>query len=145
MNKTYNNVIDALKSIGDKHLMIKKVESGDLWDMDLEKNTKYPLMFINPDSVSANTNTLLYTFQIFICDLVMVDDSNEQEILSDTLQIALDIITLIKEEQHEGLYTKEDFDIEPFTERFDNALAGWVFTLPIEVTNDYQTCNIPTA
>ena len=75
----------------------------------------------------------------------MVDDSNEQEILSDTLQIALDIITLIKEEQHEGLYTKEDFDIEPFTERFDNALAGWVFTLPIEVTNDYQTCNIPTA
>ena len=96
MNKTYNNVIDTLKSIGDKHLMIKKVESGDLWDMDLEKNTKYPLMFINPESVSANTNTLLYTFQIFICDLVMVDDSNEQEILSDTLQIALDIITLIK-------------------------------------------------
>ena len=53
MNKTYNNVIDTLKSIGDKHLMIKKVESGDLWDMDLEKNTKYPLMFINPESVSA--------------------------------------------------------------------------------------------
>ena len=145
MNKTYNNVIDILKSVGDKHLMIKKVESGDLWDMDLEKNTKYPLMFINPESVNANITTLTMNFQIFICDLVMADDSNEQEILSDTLQIALDVITLIKEEQHEGLFTQEDFNIEPFTERFDNALAGWTFTLPIEVENDYQTCNIPTA
>ena len=145
MNKTYNNVIDTLKSIGDKHLMIKKVESGDLWDMDLEKNTHYPLMFINPDNVSAGANTLTMNFRIFIADLVMADDSNEQEILSDTLQIALDIITLIKEAQYEGLYTNEEFNIEPFTERFDNALAGWTFELPIKVENDYQTCNIPTA
>ena len=144
MNKTYNNVIDALKLIGDKHLMIKKTETGDLWDMDLEKNTKYPLYFINPESVSASTNTLTMTFQIFICDMVKTDTTNEQEVLSDTLQIALDIITLIKEEQYDGLYTQEDFNLEPFTERFDNALSGWVFTLPIEVENDYQTCDIPT-
>jgi len=144
MNKTYNNVIDALKSIGDKHLMIKKVESGDLWDMDLEKNTHYPLMFINPEDVSASVTTLTMSFRIFICDFVAADDSNEQEVLSDTLQIALDVITLIREEQHEGLYTADDFNIEPFTERFDNALAGWTFLLPIEVENNYQTCNIPT-
>tara|TARA_R110002050_G_scaffold22178_3_gene60725 strand:- start:1529 stop:1966 length:438 start_codon:yes stop_codon:yes gene_type:complete len=144
MNKTYNNIIDSLKLVGDKHLMIKKVESGDLWDMDLEKNTKYPLMFINPESVTANVTTLTMNFRIFICDLVMADDSNEQEILSDTLQIALDVITLIREQSYEGLYTQDDFNIEPFTERFDNALAGWTFNLPVEVENDYQTCNIPT-
>ena len=95
MNKTYNNIIDSLKLVGDKHLMIKKVESGDLWDMDLEKK-------------------------------------------------ALDVITLIREQSYEGLYTQDDFNIEPFTERFDNALAGWTFNLPVEVENDYQTCNIPT-
>ena len=145
MNKTYNNVIDSLKSIGDKHLMIKKTESGDIWEMDLEKNTHYPLMFINPTDVSANINTLTMNFRIFIADLVMANEGNEQEVLSDTLQIALDVITLIREEQYDGLYTDEDFTIEPFTEEYDNALAGWTFTLPVTVENNYQTCNIPTA
>ena len=144
MNKTYNNVIDALKSIGNKHLMIKYVESGDLWDMDLEKNTKYPLMFINPESVNTDITTLTMNFRIFICDLLMQDNSNEQEILSDTLQIALDVITLIREESYDGIYTKDDFNIEPFTERFDNALAGWTFELPMQVENSFQTCDIPT-
>tara|TARA_R110002050_G_scaffold554_3_gene4039 strand:+ start:1097 stop:1534 length:438 start_codon:yes stop_codon:yes gene_type:complete len=145
MNKTYNNVIDSLKAIGEKHLIIKKVESGDLHEMDLEKNTKYPLMFINPLDVTAAINTLTYNYQIFICDLVHADRDNEQEVISDSLQIAIDVISMIREEQYEGLFTTDDFNLEMFTERFDNALAGWTFTLPITVENDFNTCDIPTA
>ena len=40
--KSYNNVIDTLKCIGEKHLNIKTVTSGDIWTIDLEKNTLFP-------------------------------------------------------------------------------------------------------
>ena len=33
--------------------------------------------------------------------------------------------------------------LEPFTERFDNLLTGWVFSLDVLVANDFQSCNIP--
>jgi hypothetical protein len=40
-NKTYNEIIDKLKSIGEKHEQISTVTTGDIFDIDLEKNTKY--------------------------------------------------------------------------------------------------------
>ena len=40
-------------------------------------------------------------------------------------------------------FTEGDITIEPFTERFDNSVSGWVFTLPIVIENDYNTCIAP--
>ena len=36
-NKTYNNVIDTLKALGEKHNQIKTTTVGDIFDIDLEK------------------------------------------------------------------------------------------------------------
>ena len=33
--------------------------------------------------------------------------------------------------------------LEPFTERFDNLLTGWVFSLDVLVANDFNACTIP--
>jgi len=35
--------------------------------------------------------------------------------------------------------------LEPFTERFDSLLTGWVFSLSVLVANDFQTCTIPAS
>ena len=40
-NKTYQNVIDVIAELGDKHQQISTVTTGDIYDIDLEKNTKY--------------------------------------------------------------------------------------------------------
>tara|TARA_B100000700_G_C15049794_1_gene859712 strand:+ start:1879 stop:2394 length:516 start_codon:yes stop_codon:yes gene_type:complete len=154
--KTYNNVIDTIKCIGDNHLQIFAVTTGDIWQIDLEKNTKYPLMHINPVSVVASPSMLTMNFQIFIMDLVEPDLANEQEVQSDTLQIATDIISLFMHSetlyqtsttvgQQARYFTEENgsFTLEPFQERFDNVLCGWVFTLPVQVQNLYDTCNTP--
>ena len=47
-NKTYNNVINTLKNIGDKHHQIATVTTGDIFDINLEKMEKFALMHINP-------------------------------------------------------------------------------------------------
>ena len=41
-NKTYNNVINTLARMGELHEQIATVSVGDIFDIDLEKNTKFP-------------------------------------------------------------------------------------------------------
>jgi len=152
MNKTYNNIIETIKCLGNAHQQVNTVTVGDVFDIDLEKNTIYPLMHINPTSTDVGRSELTLNFQIFIMDLVEPDESNEQEVLSDTMQMAIDILSLFQhssqlnsaiEEVNIEYSTSETFSLEPFTERFDNSVTGWVFSLPITVMNDMQTCSIP--
>ena len=164
-NKTYNNVINTIKNIGDKHHQIATVTTGDIFDINLEKMEKFALMHINPVNVTTQDSGLIYNFQIFIMDLVAEKKdwttenyqsaerlSSEQQVLSDCLQISVDVISMLRH----SLYQSTDGDVnnplyflqgqqtlEPFTERFDNMVTGWVFTIGIVVQNDFQTCTIP--
>ena len=154
--KNYNNTIDTLKQLGTNHLQIKTVTTGDIWMIDLEKNTLFPLMHINPINAVAGTHQMTLNFQIFIMDLVFNDESNEQEVLSDCLSICNDLIGTLKngeslylsgasQGESPAYFTEGDVTIEPFTERFDNSVTGWVFTLPIVIENNYNTCIAPQA
>ena len=168
-NKTYNNVINTLKSLGDAHDQIATTTTGDIWKIDMNKNTLFPLFHINPVNVSTGQSTLTYNFQLFIMDAVTENEnwteaniqsadylSNEQEVLSSCLQICTDIIGMFRHSKwqsanangtqdiNEPVYFGEgEFSIEPFTERFDNVLTGWVWQVGITVQNDFQTCVIP--
>ena len=74
--KTYNNVIDNLKCIGANHPQINTTTDGDIYDIDLEKNTIFPLLHINPVNVRTGKGELIYNFQLFLCDLVEPHYSN---------------------------------------------------------------------
>ena len=68
-NKTYNNVINTLLLMAEKHYGIHTTSVGDIWELDLEKNTKFPLLHINPTSVTTGDSTLTYNFQIFVMSM----------------------------------------------------------------------------
>jgi hypothetical protein len=169
-NKTYNNVINTLKNVGANHKQIATVTTGDIFDINLEKMEKFALMHINPVNVTTGDFGLTYNFQIFIADLVSEKEdwteatiqsannlSNEQEVLSETLQISIDIISMLRHSMtqsakllgvaadiNEPLYFAEGQQtLEPFTERFDNLLTGWVFSLSVLVANNFDACTIP--
>jgi len=166
-NKTYNNVINTLKNIGSQHHQIATVTTGDIFDINLEKMEKFALMHINPVNVTTGDFGLTYNFQIFIADLVSEKEdwteaniqsanklSNGQEVLSETLQISVDIISMLRHSLHQSVESVDDINealyftegqqtLEPFTERFDNLLTGWVFSLGVLVANDFDACTIP--
>jgi hypothetical protein len=166
-NKTYNNVINTLKNVGRIHKQITTVTTGDIYDIDLSKNTLFPLMHINPVNVSNGETFLTYNFQIFIMDLVSQDANwkqsnfqsaaflnNEQEVLSTNLQVCVDIVAMLTnavQQSEQGIdnidepiyFDSAQTNFEPFTERFDNLLTGWVFNISVDVNNDFQSCNIP--
>ena len=167
-NKTYNNVIDTLKELGEQHYQIATTTTGDIWKIDLAKNTLFPLFHINPVNVSTGQSELTYNFQLFVMDAVSEKDnwteanfqaanylSNEQEVMSSCLQICVDIISMMRHSKWQGAgeldiddpvyFTEGEYTLEPFQERFDNLLTGWVFSIGIVVENDFQACTIPVA
>ena len=168
-NKTYNNAINSLKSLGAQHKQISTTTTGDIFDIDLANpNTLFPLFHINPVSVVTGQSQLTYNFQLFVCDLVSEKEnwteanfqsaerlSNEQEVLSSCLQVCGDIIGMMRHSKWQGAgeldindpvyFTEGEYTLEPFTERFDSLLTGWVFSIGIVVQNDFQTCTIPVA
>jgi hypothetical protein len=152
-NKTYNNLVDTFKKLGEYHNQISTTTVGDIFDIDLEKNTKYPLMHINPVNVTTGRVGLTYNFQIFVMDLVDPGKENEQDVYNDVLQTCIDIISIFRNSKWQAqlaldidapvYFTEGDYTLEPFTERFDQSVTGWVFQIGILVDNDFQTCNIP--
>jgi hypothetical protein len=148
MNKTYNNVIDTLSCISLAHGLVNEVSTGDIDNIDTSGIVKYPLVHIVPTSVDAGTNTLTFNFNILAMDLVNTDESNEQEVLSNTLIILTDILAEYKNGKklggNLGDYLQEDldsFNLEPFTERFDNVVSGWNCTYSITIPHTFNACN----
>jgi predicted ATP-dependent protease len=166
-NKSYNNVVNYLCRIGEYHEQIATVSVGDIYDINLEKMEKLPLLHINPTSVSTGDSELVYNFQVFICDLVdenmgtqtkeqsnltklVNNDNNEQEVWNQTLAIATDIIGMLRHSTRQSLegvndinspiyFTEDQFSLEPFNERFDNLLCGWVFDIGIKIIHYFNT------
>jgi hypothetical protein len=171
-NKTYNNIVNTLLRLGEYHKQISTTSVGDIFDINLEKMQKFPLLHLNPTSVATGDSQLVYSFQIFIMDMVSEKEdwtknnasaefpklyktlSNEQDVLNETLQIATDFIGMLRHSEQQSLagtndinapiyFTQDQFTIEPFSERFDNLCCGWTFTIGVLVQNDFQTCIIP--
>mgnify|MGYP003672445815 FL=1 len=172
-NKSYNNVVNTLLRLGEYHEQISTTSVGDIYDINLEKMEKFPLMHINPTSVATGDSQLTYNFQVFIMDMVseksdwqtkqhelltklVNTENNEQEVFNQTLAICTDIIGMLRHSSRQSIegvndinepiyFTQDQFTIEPFQERFDNLCCGYVFNIGVLVQNDFQTCNIPAS
>ena len=170
-NKTYNNAIDTLKQLGVEHEQIKTTTTGDIYKIDLSNETLFPLFHINPVNVTTGQSELTYNFQLFVMDAVTEKEnwteanfqsadylSNEQEVASSCLQVCVDIIGMFRHSKWQSAnadvtqdinapvyFTEGEYNLEPFQERFDNLLTGWVFSIGIVVQNDFETCVIPVA
>ena len=94
--KTFNNVIETILCVAYKHKFIEQVDSGDIFAVDLEKNTSFPYFHCIPNNIGTTTTSLKYSFQLLVMDLVEPGLSNEQQVMSDTAQILQDIIALFR-------------------------------------------------
>jgi hypothetical protein len=150
----YKQLLTYFRSIAYHHEQIKSFGFGDLAqctnDIETKKEPLYTRMYIVPGTVRLNENHLHYGLSIIIMDRVEDDQSNQSEVMSDTLEIVMDIWTVLLQsfnaQQGDFSWTMtvdENPDVFPFLERFETTLGGWTLNLSFQVAFDYNSCTPP--
>ena len=131
---------------------VNTVTTGDIYDIDLAKQSIFPLSHIIINTVTTQEQVL--TFNISVLAMDIVDESkeattdifrgnnNEQDVLNTQLAVLNKLVMVLRKGT---LYTDQyqldgDATLEPFYERFDNRLAGWSATFNVFVKNDIDIC-----
>lgn len=148
----FYTAIDKLKAHFDADALVNSVSEGDIFQVDLAKQTIFPLVHIMVNNCSFETNVLRFNISLIAMDLVDISktentsvylgNDNTQDALNSTLAIlnrAYDIML-------HGSLAYDLFQIdgnpncEPFTERFENLLSGWTMTFDVLVPNEMTIC-----
>lgn len=150
----YKTIINDLSGIAFFHEQIKSFGYGDItqitMDIDSKKEPAYTRMYVVPGDVILNQNRLDYNFSIIIANRINDDYSNQPDVMSDTLEIAKDIFTILYQSYTEdfGSFSIDyeplwNSSVSPFLERFETILGGWTLNITIEQPFDYNQCVLP--
>jgi hypothetical protein len=77
---------------------------------------------------------------VTICDKVDDDLSNQQDVWSDTLEIAKDLYSKAYLSDYDVAWNSQ---LTPWFQETQSVLAGWTFTMTIQQKFDFNRCVLP--
>ena len=148
----YYTILDTLKTNLSSDPFINTVTQGDIFAVDLAKQTIFPLTHIIVNNATFESNVIRFNVSILAMDIVNkskdedtnVFDGNDNEIY--VLNTMLSVLNRLYEVMRRGDLFTDSFQVdgnptlEAFSERFENYLAGWTMTFDILVPNDMTVC-----
>lgn len=154
--RIFYDITTAIKNSLESNEVTKTVTLGDITDVDLSRQTIFPLAHLVPNGATLNGNTVSLDISIIFADLV--DYSTEEtkaqndpffgnNNLQDVLNTQMYVANLLAQELTRGslwdsyYQVISDPTLEPFQDRYENNLAGWVMSFTVEVRNtDISIC-----
>ena len=131
---------------------VNTVTTGDIFDIDLSKQSIFPLAHIIVNSVTLQEQVMSFNITVMAMDIVdeskeattdiFRGNNNEQDVLNTQLAVLNKLIMVLR---RGDLYSDKfqlegDPTLEPFYERFDNRLAGYAATMDVVIHNDIDIC-----
>tara|TARA_R100001509_G_C4741541_1_gene173350 strand:- start:27 stop:497 length:471 start_codon:yes stop_codon:yes gene_type:complete len=149
----YYQITDTLKTnlLADEN--VNTVTTGDIFDVDLSKQTIFPLAHIVVNSVSIQEQVLLFNITVMAMDVVdqskdeVTDvfrgNNNEQDILNTQLAVVNKLVSVLRGGTlYQNQYQLQgDASCEFFYERFENQMAGVACTFDVLIANDINICS----
>lgn len=151
--KAFYDVTNQLKNTLAAEPFVKTVTYGELSDVDLGKQTIFPLAHLIVNNATVGEKVITFNTSIICMDIVdiskdettdiFVGNDNEQDILNTQLAV---LTRVLNQFQRGDLYVNkfqiiEDVSCEPFVDRFENKLAGWTATFNILLQNEMTVCS----
>lgn len=140
-------IIKEIKDVLLAEPFVNTVTEGDIFEVDLNKQTMFPLSHIIINQATHQGNVLSFNITVLLMDVInQKDDSNKVDIWNTQLLLATRVLNRLNRAD-----IASDFweltgqpTYEPFTERFENDLAGWAVTFDVLVRNDITICGSET-
>jgi hypothetical protein len=148
----YYYVVNAIKDYIKATNFINTVTIGDIFKVDLNKQTIFPLSHIIVNNAQIAESTTSLNISILFMDIVdeskqLITDvwegnDNEQDVLNTQLALAQRLTgDLIRGTLFTNLIQIASApNAEPFTDRFENKVAGWTLTFDVIIPNDMTIC-----
>jgi len=131
---------------------VNTVTTGDIFDIDLSKQSIFPLSHIIVNSVTLQEQVISFNITVMAMDIVdeskdattdiFRGNNNEQDVLNTQLAVLNKLVMLLRRGKlyEEKFQLEGDASLEPFYERFDNRLAGYAATMDVIIHNDITIC-----
>ena len=149
---TFYEITQVIKNKLQEDLFVNTVTTGDIFKVDLNKQTIFPLSHIIVNSVTYAGAVLNYNISILCMDIVdeskslttdiFLGNDNEQDVLNTQLAVANRFLEVLNRgalaEDYE--LVNGSANIEFFTERFENKIAGVTVTFDMAIENRMTKC-----
>jgi len=148
----FYTILDTIKDKLLDDINVNTVTTGDITDIDLSKQTIFPLSHIIINNVTPQEQVLSFNITIMSMDIVDINkenktdiftgNNNEHDVLNSQLAVLNRLIVLLRG----GTLYRDRYQLdgdpscEPFYERFENQLAGWACTMNILIENNVSNC-----
>ena len=131
---------------------VNTVTTGDISDINLNKQDIFPLSHIIVNNVVVNEQTLDFNISILSSDIVnqskletvdiFTGNNDVQNILNTQLAVLNKVIQKLRMGNlHTDMYQLSGSpSLQPFYDRFENQLAGWTATMDVQIYNDIYIC-----
>lgn len=142
--KSLNQIIAELEAFANVHYQIHTFGHGDVWEIDPNSSSiVYPVLWFVPNGGTTGLREVTTNFTVLCMDLVDSGEENETEVLSDTLQIILDVCAYYRQQHDQDYIVEFGSTITPFTERDPQSVSGHSITISIRQPHTYNECAIP--
>ena len=149
----YYQITDTIKTnlLNDEN--VNTVTTGDIFDVDLSKQTIFPLSHIMVNTVTIQEQALSFDITVMCMDIVdeskeettdiFRGNNKEQDILNTQLAVANKLVGLLgKGTLYQNKYQLDgDASCEFFYDRFENKLAGVACSFSVLIANDINVCS----
>jgi hypothetical protein len=145
---TFNQILQRIKTTSLSHQQIRNYYYGKPTDFLTDKTTQYASVFLqdNDGSISISQKVQTVNFKLFILDLVHVSEDtlqNLQDVQSDCLEIAKDIIALLDNNAYSDWALSSDNNFQFLFEAFDDLVGGVVVDIAIKTPYVSDKCAVP--
>jgi len=151
--KGFYQITTAIKDQLYKDIFVNTVSSGDIFEIDLNKQTIFPLSHIIVNNATYNGNTWVFNISVLCMDVVdfskteqtdqFLTNDNEQDVLHTQLMVINRLLEVLRRgDLYTDLYQLQGTpNCEPFVDRFENKIAGWTVTFDVMVANEMTSCD----
>jgi len=143
------NILDSIKDHFRNDGITKTVSYGDLPELDNDKTTIFPLAHMDLVNAVYDDKIITFNLNILVLDAIDVNKNAEtvdeffgNDNLHDVYNTQFVVITKLINSLRRGalhdakIMLGEEPTVEPFEDRFEGMMAGWIGQIEIQIHND---------
>ena len=139
---TLNQIVKQITTFGSNHEQIKFVYFGDVWERLSNGEVTYPAMFFSLIDAQILAKQIQYNFSIYVMDRMLMEETNETEILSDMTLIGQDMVAKLRSPEYNWI-ANDNMTVSFYTESDPDYLAGVKIDFSLTLSSLNDTCQIP--